>query len=78
MRSCTKAEKTLIIRRLQASANNLKAILLENGHAVRAFEEHNTKLTSTISCAKQRTNTWMITCVVTLLILCTMLAYILK
>ncbi|KAJ8425523.1 hypothetical protein Cgig2_013250 [Carnegiea gigantea] len=41
-RSQPRHDKAIIIRIRQASVNNLKAISLEKGHAVRAFEETNT------------------------------------
>ncbi|KAJ8423550.1 hypothetical protein Cgig2_007081 [Carnegiea gigantea] len=43
-RSPMRHDKAIIIRRLQASVNKLKATLLEKGHAVRALHDANTKL----------------------------------
>jgi len=59
----TRAEKAIIIYKVQASANNLKATLLNKGHVVRASEETNTKLNYAMSCAERRTRAWMITSV---------------
>ncbi|KAJ8428045.1 hypothetical protein Cgig2_007622 [Carnegiea gigantea] len=69
--SRTRHDKAIIIRRLQASINKLKATLLEKGHAVRASEETNTKLTVAVSCAQRRCKAWMITTAITLLTLLT-------
>ncbi|KAJ8445204.1 hypothetical protein Cgig2_024410 [Carnegiea gigantea] len=52
VRSQTRHDKAIIIQRLQASVNNLKATLLEKGHALRASEERNTKLTFAMMSAK--------------------------
>ncbi|KAJ8430487.1 hypothetical protein Cgig2_004680 [Carnegiea gigantea] len=53
MRFRIRAEKAIIIRKLQAFVNNMKTTLLEKGHAVRASEETNTKLTFAVSCVER-------------------------
>ncbi|KAJ8441457.1 hypothetical protein Cgig2_023643 [Carnegiea gigantea] len=50
--SRTRHDKAIIIRRLQASINKLKATLLEKGHTVRASNDTNTKLAVAVSCAE--------------------------
>ncbi|KAJ8446953.1 hypothetical protein Cgig2_006581 [Carnegiea gigantea] len=59
-------DKTIIIRRLQASVNKLKATLLEKGHAVRASHDTNTQLAVAVSYAEHRCKSWMITSAITL------------
>ncbi|KAJ8445911.1 hypothetical protein Cgig2_009840 [Carnegiea gigantea] len=77
-RSQRRHDKAIIIQRLQASVNKLKATLLEKRHAVRASEETNTKLAVAVSCAQRRCKAWMITTAMTLLTLLTMFAHVMN
>ena len=54
-RSRTRENKAILISKLEACVNKLKAMLLE----MRAFEGSNVKLSHDLYCAKQYTKTWM-------------------